>query len=46
MENNSAIGESWEEVERELFTPEEIAESQLRVAIIGEQINRRVNDHE
>ena len=39
--NNSAIGESWEEVERELFTPEEIAESKLRVALIGEIIKAR-----
>ena len=39
--NNSAIGESWEEVERELFTPEEIAESALRVALIGEIIKAR-----
>ena len=35
--DNSAIGQSWEDVRRELFTPEEIAESDLRVAIIGEQ---------
>ncbi|MBQ9212131.1 MAG: helix-turn-helix transcriptional regulator [Clostridia bacterium] len=39
--NNSAIGQSWEEVERELFTPEEIAESQLRVEVIGEIIKAR-----
>ena len=39
--NNSAIGRSWEEVERELFTPEEIAESNLRVALIGELIKAR-----
>ena len=39
--NNSAIGECWEEVERELFTPEEIAESKLRVALIGEIIKAR-----
>lgn len=41
MDNNSAIGESWEEVQKELFTPEEIAESNLRVAIIGELIKAR-----
>lgn len=41
MMNNSAIGESWEDVERELFTPEEIAESNLRAAIIGELIRAR-----
>ena len=41
MNNNSAIGRSWDEVERELFTPEEIAESDLRVALIGELIKAR-----
>lgn len=39
--NNSAIGQNWDEVEQELFTPEEIAESNLRVAIIGELIKAR-----
>ena len=39
--NNSAIGSSWEAVRKELFTPEEIAESNLRVAIIGELIKAR-----
>lgn len=39
--NNSAIGESWEDVERELFTPEEIAESKLKVSLIGELIKTR-----
>lgn len=38
---NSAIGDSWEDVRKELFTPEEIAESDLRVAIIGELIKAR-----
>ena len=32
--NNSALGRTWEEFEREHFTPEEIAESELRVALI------------
>ena len=36
--NNSTIGKSWDEVERVLFTPEEIAASDLRVALIGELI--------
>ena len=36
MQNNGAIGESWEEVRYRIFTPEEIAESDLRVALIGE----------
>ena len=41
MQNNSAIGESWEEVRYRIFTPEEIAESDLRVALIGELIRAR-----
>lgn len=42
---NSAVGRSWEEVRAELFTPEEIAESDLRVAIIGKKIQANdVND--
>lgn len=32
---------TWDEVEKELFTPEEIAESDLRVALIGELIKAR-----
>ncbi len=39
--NNSPIGTSWEELRNELFTPEEIAESDLRVAIMGELIKAR-----
>ncbi|MBO5343420.1 MAG: helix-turn-helix transcriptional regulator [Ruminococcus sp.] len=38
---NSAIGRSWDEVRDEIFTSEEIAESDLRVAIIGELIKAR-----
>jgi DNA-binding XRE family transcriptional regulator len=34
-------GSNWEDVRKELFTPEEIAESDLRVAIIGELIKAR-----
>ena len=41
FENNPAIGRSWDEVEKELFTPEEIAASDLRVALIGELIKAR-----
>lgn len=41
MNEHSAIGHSWDEVERELFTPEEIAASDLRVALIGELIKAR-----
>ena len=36
-----AVGAKWEDVEREIFTPEEIAESNLRVALIGELIKAR-----
>ena len=39
--NNPAIGRSWDEFEQEYFTPEEIAESNLRVALIGEMIKAR-----
>lgn len=39
--NSSAIGHNWEDVRNELFTPEEIAESDLRVALIGELIKAR-----
>ena len=39
--NNGAIGSSWEELEKELFTPEEIAASDLRVSLIGEMIKAR-----
>ncbi len=39
--DNPAIGHSWDEVRTELFTPEEIAASDLRVALIGELIKAR-----
>ncbi len=39
--DNPAIGSSWDEVRDELFTPEEIAQSNLRVALIGELIKAR-----
>ena len=41
LKNNPAVGISWEEARKELFTPEEIAASDLRVAIIGELIKAR-----
>ena len=41
MVKNSAIGQSWDEFEKEFYTPEEIAESDLRVALIGELIKAR-----
>ena len=39
--NNSFIGSSWEELEKEVYTHEEIAESDLRVAIISEIVRAR-----
>lgn len=39
--DNPAIGRSWSEVESEFYTSEEIAESNLRVALIGELIKAR-----
>lgn len=41
MKDNPAIGRNWAEVRAELFTQEEIAESNLRVALIGELIKAR-----
>lgn len=39
--SNPAIGRSWEDVRTELYAPEEISESNLRVALIGELIKAR-----
>ena len=41
MSDNNALGGTWEELQRELFTPEEIAASNLRVALIGELVKAR-----
>lgn len=41
MMSNSALGGTWDELEKELFTPEEIAASRLRAALIGELIQAR-----
>lgn len=40
-ERISPEGTDWEEFEKEIFTPEEIAASNLRVALIGELIKAR-----
>ena len=32
---------TWEDVRKEMFTPEEVAESNLRVALIGELVKAR-----
>lgn len=39
--DNPAIGRSWQEVRKELFTTEEITLSNLRVSLIGELIKAR-----
>lgn len=41
MQTNPAIGQSWEKARKKLFTSEEIAASDLRVALIGELIRAR-----
>lgn len=41
IELNGNTFKTWDDVQRELFTPEEIAESNLRVALIGELIKAR-----
>ena len=38
---NSAIGRDWDELRKELLTPEELAESDLRVSLICELIQAR-----
>ena len=39
--NNSAIGDSWENVKKELFTPEEIDEIEASAALMGQLIEAR-----
>ena len=39
--SNNAIGKRWSDIRNQLFTPGEIAESDLRVALIGELIKAR-----
>lgn len=41
MGDMSSVGRTWADVRKELLTPEEIAESDLRVALIGELIKAR-----
>ena len=38
---HSPVGSSWTDLRKELFTPEEMAESDLRVALVGEIIKAR-----
>ncbi len=37
----SANGGTWDELQKEIFTPEEIAVSNLRAALIGELVKAR-----
>lgn len=39
--NDKALGSNWNDVRKKLFTPEEIAQSDLRVALVGELIKAR-----
>ena len=41
MSDMSSVGRTWADVRKELLTPEEIAESDLRGALIGELIKAR-----
>lgn len=41
MDNISSIGHTWKEVRNKIFTPEEIAVSNLHVALIGELVKAR-----
>lgn len=41
MKMNPAIGSRWEDVQEKLFTPEELRESDLRVAVMLELIKAR-----
>lgn len=43
--NPSPIGESWESYRKEHFTPEEIAENDLTVELVGEMIRARKEQH-
>ena len=41
ISSTNSIGRTWADVRKELFTKEEIAESDFRVALIGELIKAR-----
>ncbi len=38
---NNALGTEWQDFRKEIFTPEELKESELKVAILGELIEAR-----
>ena len=42
--NINPRGSSWDELEKQLFTPQEIEETNVRVSIINEIIKAREND--
>lgn len=46
IRNNPAIGRSWNEVRNELYTPEEIAASDLRVSEIEKDYYLMIEAHE
>ena len=41
LKNNPAIGDNWSEFEKDNLTPEQIAESDVRVSLIGELVKAR-----
>lgn len=41
IKHNPAVGRSWKDLRKELFTHEEISESDFRVSLIGEFIKAR-----
>lgn len=41
IQHESAIGRSWEEFEKDIYTADEIRESDLRVSLISEFIRAR-----
>ena len=43
LEKNPAIGSSWDDLQKTIFTKEEIAASELRVALMLEIIDARKN---
>lgn len=40
-EKNNAIGTEWQDFRKEIFSPEELKESELKVVILGELIEAR-----
>ena len=42
LRGEAAIGSNWQDVRKELFTAEELAQSDLKVSVIGEMIRARL----